>query len=290
MMKRIVIILIYVCCVTSILKAQQILVQEDIPILQHQTEQAYSPILDTSGTILLYSQANYKGLYSYNLKTKEQRVISDADGSGFDPVFSANSQTVYYKVDRPRDGRQYKLLMRYDYNSRKSAPVSKDLRSLNEIRKTRRIVEQTTMNQTACSEDLQLVVYRNGIRNVLDPVRETSGYIWVSVSPDKSKILFTAASKGTYVIDFDGNILANIGNMNSPVWFGNDMVVGMKDQDNGDYITKSVIWIQSLDKHINQPITPESRIALFPTASRETQQIVYQTDKGQLRLITLLVW
>ena len=47
----------------------------------------------------------------------------------------------------------------------------------------------------AYTEKLQLIVERNGDRKVLEPLSKGSRYLWGSLSPDKTKILFTATGK-----------------------------------------------------------------------------------------------
>ena len=77
---------------------------------------------------------------------------------------------------------------------------------------------------------------------------EGSQYLWASLSPDQSKILFTKAGEGTYTSDLQGNILVEFGNANAPRWSPDgNWIVYMNDKDNGYYYTASEIFVVSAD-------------------------------------------
>ena len=95
------------------------------------------------------------------------------------------------------------------------------------------------------NENLDLNLYRNGEHIVLKPHGDVN-YIWSSLSPNKKYILFNTLH-GTAICDLTGKELVNLGNINAPVWYGNDYVVGMNDQHDGYFITSSEIMMASVD-------------------------------------------
>ncbi|MBR1809423.1 MAG: Ig-like domain-containing protein [Paludibacteraceae bacterium] len=134
------------------------------------------------------------------------------------------------------------------------------------------------------NEDLQIALYRNGERRVLTPHGEDVNYVWISLSPDKQKILFNTLY-GTGVCDLDGNELANLGPIDAPVWCGNDKVVGMLDTHDGDFFTSSCIAVRSIDGRLNQQLTDPQEFGMYPAVSEETGMIAYSTLKGEVWLL-----
>ena len=135
------------------------------------------------------------------------------------------------------------------------------------------------------NENLELNLYRNGEKVVLKPHGDAN-YIWASLSPDQTMILFNTKF-GTAVCDLNGNEIINVGNVNAPVWFGNDYIVGMNDQHDGYYFTSSNIVIASVDGLERQELTDAKEMGYYPDVDAQSGRIVYHTEKGQIRLMQL---
>ncbi len=134
------------------------------------------------------------------------------------------------------------------------------------------------------NEDLQLVLYQNGTRRVLTPHGDDVNYVWISLSPDNQKILFNTLH-GTAVCDLQGREICNLGQLDAPVWFGNDKVVGMLDTHDGDHYTSSCIAIRSLDGKLDQQLTDPQEFGMYPAVSAETGMIAYSTLNGEVHLM-----
>ncbi len=104
----------------------------------------------------------------------------------------------------------------------------------------------------------------------------------MSLSPDASKILFTALGKGTFVCDLEGKIISEIGYLNAPIWYNDNFVVGMVDKDDGLRVVSSKITMRSLDGSVVKELSKANEIAMYPTASQQAGKIVYNTDIGEL--------
>ena len=69
-------------------------------------------------------------------------------------------------------------------------------------------------------------------------------------------------------------------------WLGNDMVVGMNDVDNGEFVTSSAIVASDL-KGNRQELTNETLIAMYPSVSADGKKIAFATAEGELFIINL---
>ncbi len=134
------------------------------------------------------------------------------------------------------------------------------------------------------NEDLQIVLYHNGERKILAPHGTDVNYVWISLSPDRTKILFNTLH-GTGVCDLQGKEIVNLGGLDAPVWCGNDKVVGMFDTHDGDFFTSSCIAIRSLDGSIDQQLTDPKEFGMYPAVSAQTGMIAYSTLNGEVRLM-----
>ena len=136
------------------------------------------------------------------------------------------------------------------------------------------------------NQDLKLNLYRNGERIVLAPHGEVN-YICASLSPSKDRILFRSI-KGTAICDLNGKELVNLcTEINAPVWFGNDYVIGMDSEHDGYFNTSSAIVIASADGNMLQYLTDPSAMGVFPNGDVASGRIVYNTDMGDIRMIQL---
>ncbi|MBO5816551.1 MAG: Ig-like domain-containing protein [Paludibacteraceae bacterium] len=136
------------------------------------------------------------------------------------------------------------------------------------------------------NENLDLNLYRNGEKIVLKPHGDEN-YICASLSPDQTRILFRT-KKGTAICDLNGNELVNLGReINAPVWYGNDYVVGMDSEHDGYYNTSAAIVIASVETKELQYLTNPTDMGIFPNVDAASGRIVYCTESGDIRLLQL---
>ena len=135
------------------------------------------------------------------------------------------------------------------------------------------------------NENLDLNLYRNGERIVLKPHGDVN-YIWSSLSPDQTMILFNT-KYGTAICDLTGKELVNLGNINAPVWYGNNYVVGMNDQHDGYFITSSDIMMASVDGAERVALTKAEDMAYYPNVEVASGRVVYSNEKGEIRMLQL---
>ena len=286
-MKKSICIWILLICNVTWAEAQMVSVVQRITV--EKKVPAFYPVFNSDGSELLYTSENYKGLYLYKLNNKTSLMITDAEGAGYSPDFSQNNDKIYYRsVERENMHRQ-NTLMCYDRQLLQSKNcMNSPVRLQSELNKVRMGLEfQGKESINAYTEKLQLIVERNGDRKVLEPLSKGSRYLWGSLSPDKTKILFTATGKGTYICDLNGKILSEIGYLNAPVWYDDHKIVGMADKDNGDYITESSVVMVSADGKQRQVLSLFTEIAMYSTTNWKSGKIAYNTLEGEIIVLEL---
>ena len=135
------------------------------------------------------------------------------------------------------------------------------------------------------NENLELNLYRNGERIVLKPHGDVN-YIWSSLSPDQTMILFNT-KYGTGICDLNGKEIINLNQIAAPVWYGNEFVVGMNEMHDGYNNTASFIMIASVDGKVFQRLTAPEGFGMYPNVDAKSGRIVYNTENGEIRLLQL---
>ena len=136
------------------------------------------------------------------------------------------------------------------------------------------------------NENLELNLYRNGEKTVLKPHGDVN-YIWSSLSPDQTMILFNTKF-GTAICDLNGKEIINLGkDFDAPVWYGNEYVVGMDDNHDGYRNIESSIMIASVDGTVVERLTKPEGFGMYPDVDAKSGRIVYNTEDGDIRLIQL---
>ena len=194
------------------------------------------------------------GISAALMASAEIRVLSDVKlGEGFFPQF-ADAETVTYLA---AENAQYV-----------EAPVD------------------ASAALRVDNENLDLNLYRNGKKTVLKPHGEEN-YICASLSPDQTRILFRT-KKGTAICDLNGNELVNLGTeINAPVWYGNDYVVGMDSEHDGYHNTSAAIVIAAVETKEMQYLTDPADMGIFPNVDAASGRIVYGTEGGDIRMLQL---
>ena len=105
-------------------------------------------------------------------------------------------------------------------------------------------------------------------------------YLWPSLSPDGKRICFYAAGMGCYTCALDGSDVRKLGWIRAAQWYGNDVVVGLHDRNDGRFTTESAILAKSIDGKETQTITPANVVAVLPSVAEG--KIAYSTVDGRV--------
>jgi hypothetical protein len=261
----------------------------------------YHPHFDHSGERLLLTAENYRGLHLLELSSNKLQKISEADGAGYLPKFSWNDETVLFHEQEFIEKRRFTKLQAWNKSTgeiRLIEPAARNLsapmiagnrvlfRSDEQLKSA--VVDESQPDRSdeifAGIENQQLVLYRGEERLVIKPY-ESESYIWPSVSPDRKHVLAYAMGKGAFISDLTGMVLAELGQIEAPVWAGNDFIVGMVTKDDGHQILESsVVAVHPLSGK-RQVLTPEDVIAMNPDVSAKTQKIAFDTPDGEIWFI-----
>lgn len=132
---------------------------------------------------------------------------------------------------------------------------------------------------------LQLTVGDNTV--TLDPLG-TGSYLWPTVSPDASHILFHCVGKGTFTCNLDGSDVRLVGKkLFMPAWVGNNVVIGSITTDDSKNFTSGVLTAVDIASGVSQSLTPNNIIALDPAVSVDGKHVVFTTDDCKIYTLTI---
>lgn len=307
-MKKNIVIFGLIFLLLSCLEAQEFKVLETVFI---PTDNSYytAPKFSPDGNKILFTKFGYKGLWLYDISEKSVVQINDYTGAGYEPVFTADSRRIVFRVDEYKNKRKYSALAiqaigdkRIEYLSEKMrflspalglnanqvvAVADKSVRafSINKGISTQSINVQEPITYI---EDQKIALIKDGEKKILSPFGD-GNYIWPSLSPDRTRLLFTYVGRGTFVSDLDGGIISELGFARAPQWAADGKwVVYMLDEDDGHVITASDIWAVSVDGEIRIQLTNTTDVKeMYPDWSPKMDKIAFDTVDGRIGYLTI---
>jgi hypothetical protein len=233
---------------------------------------AYFPKFGNSAEVLLLSGEQYKGLSIYYLATQREQLITRAAGAGVKATMQDDG-SVLYRTTTFTQGRKQTEEKKF-INGKEISHNSKNTDEI-KVSTDGRTIKLSGSDFSEKSFAPMGDVY----------------YLWASLSPDKTQIVFTAAGRGSHVIDLNGTLQSNLGYLNAPKWLTNNWVIGMNDTDDGHQITSSNIVATHVPsgKRVNITEKDSSLIALYPETAPDGKRIVFQSQKGEIFLLDVEV-
>ena len=263
-------------------------------------EQAAVAAISPQGDYLLLTSATNQGLTKLDLATGQTLVLSTAPSAGHDVKISPDGKTVLYREGSFNDKHlRLSSLKSVNLSTGKSEVLVKPTRDLqgygidatsagavNKGKFSRKAVGAAkAQNLPVLSINKgQLMITINGKTRALSPNGTGYSYLWPSLSPDGTKVLYYQAAHGAYVCDLDGSNVRKVGRMRAPVWYDDNTVVGMMDLDDGEFIYASTIVAATLDG-TTQTLTGDETIAMYPHAA--DGKIVFSTPAGEAYVINV---
>ena len=263
-------------------------------------KQAAVAAISPQGDYLLLTSATNQGLTKLDLATGQTQVLSNAPSAGHNVKISPDGQTVLFREGSFNDKHlRLSALKSVNLATGKSDVLVKPTRdlqghgiaatsvgSVNQGKFTKKAIG------TAKAQNLpvlsinkgQLMITVNGKTRNLSPNGTGFSYLWPSLSPDGTKVLYYQAAHGAYVCDLDGGNVRKVGRMRAPVWYDDNTVVGMMDLDDGEFIYASTIVAATLDG-TTQTLTGDETIAMYPHAA--DGKIVFSTPAGEAYIINV---
>ena len=254
--------------------------------------------ISPQGDYLLLTSATNQGLTKMDLNTNQCQVLSTAPSAGHNVKISPDGQTVVYR-EGSFNNKHLRLSSLKSVNlvtgsSQVLVKPTRDLQgyaasattvgAVNKGKFSKKAIGNAKVqNLPVLSIDKgKLMVTVDGKTRNLSPNGNDFSYLWPSLSPDGTKVLYYLAAHGTYVCDLDGSNARKVGKMRAPVWYDDNTIVGMMDLDDGEFIYASTIVAATLDG-VTQTLTGDETIAMYPHAANG--KIAFSTPAGEAYII-----
>lgn len=254
--------------------------------------------ISPQGDYILVTTDYNCGLTKFDLATGASQVITQAQGAGFDAQISSDGKTVVYRERSTKNHLQMTAVKCRNLETGAEQQLVKPTHNLQGVAidgNTAIAIDKGKMSKKAIAEgkaqvsvpvlstqNFYMYITQNGKTRMLAPKGSGYRYIWASLSPDASKVLFCCSGNGAYVCNLDGSGLISLGNYRAPKWMGNDMVVAMDCKDNGEVFTSSEVVVLDLSGD-KQVLTGDDVIAMYPLPA--DGKIAFSTPTGEAYII-----
>lgn len=256
----------------------------------------FFPQISVDGQWLLYSPTEGTSLSLKNLMTGEVRTVATAGYPGFDAIIGIDNKVYYVTQQRKKNGLVYRTGHCYDPATGKDKVVLKAQHGRVQplqaphgvvINGERQVYRSASRVGAYCYTrgDMLYLVDETGTTRAIQPVRDSNGYLWASMSPDGTRVLFEAASRGLFVCDLNGEIVADLGEFLMPCWYNNDYIIAMSNAGN-IRTSGSRIWLISVDGEVCKPISGRDERAVQPMTAggKVVYSLLYSGEVRQLEL------
>lgn len=271
-----------------------------IPVDADNAVAAISP----GGDYILLTTSTHRGLKKFDLATGETTTLTEAEGAGYGATVTADGKTIVYRetsftpqhlkmtalksISTVTGAKRelapaQRMLQGYRLDGNAAAVISKGKMRVRSLNGAKIVATPPTLSLT---QDHQMQLTRNGKTTLLAPNGKNVRYIWPSLSPDGTKVLYYVSGVGCFVCDLNGNNVKPMGQLRAAKWYDNTTIVGMNDQDNGEYVTSSSIIAKTLSG-AEQKLTSDEIIAQYPQVSPSSRKIAFETPAGEAYIINL---
>ena len=256
----------------------------------------FFPQLSPDGQWLLYSPTDATSLMLKHLSTGTVTTVATSGYPGFDAIFGPDGKVYYVTQQLKKHNLVYRTGHCYDPSTGKSKVVLKPQHGRVQAIRTAQGVVINGERQIYSSNpqvgayaytrgDKLFLVDAAGTSRTLQPIKDSNGYLWASLSPDGTKVMFEAASRGLVVCDLNGQVIADLGEFLMPCWYNNDYIIAMSNAGNVR-LSGSRIWLLSVDGEVCKPISLKDERAVQPMVSngRVVYSVIYSGEVKQLEL------
>lgn len=122
---------------------------------------------------------------------------------------------------------------------------------------------------------------RNGMEKSISPLKDAHSYLWASLSPDGSRLLFTEPFQGVFVADADGSNPVRIAAKGDfPAWVDNSTIAYVLSHDDGYVILDAAVMVCDLTDMSTVKATDNATVVGESSAAAGT--VVYSTLDGKI--------
>lgn len=267
------------------------------PVQQVEGVAVDEPVIAADGSFVVSAYAN--GLNKIDLASGA--VESIANGSNISRVaISPDGKTVAFaQTSYDKNHLSYKSLEVVNLDTKKTQTVVKPTRnlaagvSLTDAKvigmKNGRMAKKS-VSKVAAEERPIVAIDRGHLTvngNVIDPQGKGS-YLWPSLSPDGSKIVYWLVYRGCFVCDLDGSNARPMGGYRSAVWAGNDVIVGVESVEGDEMETlSSALVAVDINSGEKQVLTPSTVLAQSPSVDMNATRVAFTDPEGKLYFINI---
>lgn len=263
-----------------------------------------NPKFSPDGKTIYFSTFDYQGIWSYSLTSRKMKKITNDPRSGYEFAISPDEKQIAYRRTLREGSPKTEQEIVVKDLATESATVLESGAVLSTpafVGSTvvysvgSRNVETKNLRATAVAskpvvigiENTKISLAVNGSKRLLDPLKNGS-YIWPMLSPDGKKLVASDMSKGTFVCDLKGNVLAKLGKRNAAVWTRDGKwLVYMSDKDDGhNIISSDLLAISSDGRRVSQLTFTKDEIEMYPQCSPVENKIVCSTLDGKIVMMT----
>lgn len=264
-----------------------------------------SPLFSPDGNKIAYTKAGYKGIWVFDISNKSSKQITEEDAAGFAMKWSNDSKSILSRVAKYENTKRLNAVKVFDVDANESIQLTEYRTRMEYLPEwsdgdSKVIIPTKESYETYSSGKPKLLYKNNNEKNVLlkydrlitqdistnefqniKPF-EDAEYINLSLSPDRTKVLFKVVGGNMYVMNLDGTGLTDLGQGNQPRWsFDSKKIIYIIAEDNGDDYTASDIYLINADGTNKKNLTnTKDLIEMNPCLSPDGKTIVYDEYKS----------
>ena len=257
--------------------------------------------ISPQGSYLLLSSDTKQGLVKWDLATGGMSTLTSDAGAGSEVCISEDGSQVVYGEITYKNKRRHESVKAIDLNTNKKQTLVKQTRNLQgftiengtaatvtdgnvKLHAVKKGASKAMTRPVLSHHHLKLYLTQNGVTKMFAPNGADERYIWASLSPNGSRVLYYVSGHGAFVCDIDGSHVTSMGNLTAPKWWDDNTIVGMNEVDDEYHVIASSIVARSLDGQ-QQVLTGDDVIATYPLPCRESGKIAFSTPDGNIYLI-----
>lgn len=264
-----------------------------------------SPVFSPDGNKIAYTKAGYKGIWVFDFSNKSSKQITEEDAAGFAIKWSNDSKSILSRVAKYENTKRLNAVKVFDVDANESIQLTEYRTRMEYLPEwsdgdSKVIIPTKESYETYSSGKPKLLYKNNNEKNVLlkyDRIItqdissnefqnikpfEDAEYINLSLSPDRTKVLFKVVGGNMYVMNLDGTGLTDLGQGNQPRWsYDSKKIIYIIAEDNGDDYTASDIYLINADGTNKKNLTnTKDLIEMNPCLSPDGKTIVYDEYKS----------
>lgn len=281
-------------------------------LLDDTKNQFYFPRYSPGGKIIFVSGANYKGIWSYNLKDKKLFKLTDEEKAGYEYASSSDGKTIYFIGAKFLDD-----IRRYDFTLQAvntgSGTKTKLITTRSRLSDLK-LIDDSTLSlfyndslvffstaekkfRPQPEQDFRIIkifgnklfVYTNAGKKELTPFGEDN--IIYSDQTHKSNYLFYVSGNGLYKYTAAGEFMFIGDFQNAKYSPDGKMIAYTAEESDGLQTTGSDIFAAVIDKRIRSYKLTETKNINEenPSWSPDGKSIIFNTPDGKIKEIKLTI-